>query len=87
MTQAEHLLDLIDKDLDLYEQGWEDYEVFFILVPHPEVGTIVPFDWLKHYGELQDAWGKFIEGQTVCLDGFYVSDVRRFLHSKIRKVE
>jgi hypothetical protein len=87
LTPAEHLLDLINKDLDLYEEGWSDHEVFYVLLPHPEVGTIVPFNWLENYGELQDAWGKFIDGQSVCLDGFYVSDVKRFLHSKIRRRE
>jgi hypothetical protein len=87
MNDAEELLYLIEKDLDLYEDGCALENCGWVLRGHPEVGTIVPLNWLEDYPDLQDAWAKYIEGRAFLPSGFYVTDVRHFLSSKIRRHE
>ena len=83
MSQAEHLLDLINKDLQLFDEGETDPERFWVLVAHPELGTIVPLNWLDRYAELGTPWAMYMNGKTYCPAGYYVTDVRSFLSSKI----
>lgn len=80
---AKTLLKLIQDDMDHMDAGGADPT---ILVPVAMSGRYVPLDWVEKYAPgFKDSWGKFMDGQTYCEYGFYVSDVSRFLRSKARK--
>jgi hypothetical protein len=78
----EYLLKLVNKDLDRLDD--EQPERMQILAPHPEVGVVAPLNWLDPYPEAQEPWGKFMEGRSFVPSGYYLTDVRQFLASKIR---
>ncbi len=75
---VEMIREEIEHDLEVYEDGGGKY---LFLDCYEEIGVLAPFDWLNpRLSEYQGKWEKFMEGQTVCVVGFYVRDVERFLN-------
>jgi hypothetical protein len=79
------LLKAIEIDLDWYEEGGRQGFVFLTFVE--DVGMVIPNRWIDQFPDWQDQWGKFMEGQSCCLAGFYVRDVERFLNIKRKELE
>ena len=81
---VEMIRDEIEHDLEVYEEGGGKY---LFLLYYKDIGVVAPFDWLEpSLKEYKDKWGKFMEGQTFCMGGFYIRDVQRFLDIIEREV-
>jgi hypothetical protein len=76
---------MIEGDLDRYDEG--EREVFLLLKYVPEVGMVVPFNWVDNFPDWREKFEKFMYGQTVCHAGIYPGDVSKFLRILRREIE
>lgn len=73
---------LLEEDLNTIEAGGEPA----FLYHHEETGALVPLDWVTRLvPEWKKDWGKFMHGESFLEHGFFVQDVKKFLHTRLNK--
>lgn len=83
---AETLLWLINEDVKHMDGGGLDPMILTQVAGKEASGYYMPLNWVDKYAQgFEDAWTKFMNGQTYCEYGFYLRDVTRFLRSKVKK--